>query len=457
MKKNASLALAALMASITLLAGCGGSSAASAPASTAASSEAASTASSTAESQAPAEEVTLRYLAYDHQLDDVLAAFEESHPNIKVEVEIQTENNSTEFLKKLDLLQLSGDTYDVTCLPSYGQYASRAAKGFWEPLDSYFAAEGKDPGEYYSIDTSVDGSYYGIPGTPGIYYVIFNKDMLDEAGLDVPDMDWTWDDYAEYAAKLTHGEGTDKVYGSHMHTWTEYRRENLWCVKDDNAYVKDSKVSNLDDPAFGEWLTFIKGLEDDGYQMPYADAKATNVAYRDVFFQGKAAMMLTGSWMVNDIANTENFPHDFKTAFAPFPRWKDNEAGRCEGDSGIYVVNANSQNKDAAFELISYLGSSDATGILLNPSSVRGADNSAILQKKVEGHEDLFDLDSMIRIWNDPNLTPVSTRSHLTTFTAVDEIYSAETELYMLGSQDLETTLQNIQDKGNPIIEAMED
>lgn len=450
MKKKLSFLLASVMACSALLAGCsGGASSAAAPSGSAAAGAASSAASG--------ETVTLRYLAYDHQLDNVLQAFEDSHPGIKVEVEIQTENNSTEFLKKLDLLQLSGDTYDVTCLPSYGQYASRASKGFWEPLDGYFAAQNTDPGEYYSIDTAVDGAYYGIPGTPGIYYVIFNKDLLDAAGLEVPAMDWTWDDYAEYAAALTSGTGTDTVYGSHMHTWTEYRRENMWCVKDDNCYVREQGVSNLDDPAFGEWLSFIKGLEDDGYQMSYADAKATNVAYRDVFFQGKAAMMLTGSWMVNDILNTENFPHDFKTAFAPFPRWKDSEAGRCEGDSGIYVINSNSQNKEAAFALISYLGSEEAAAVSLNPSSVRGADNTAVLEKKVSGHEDLFDMASMIRIWNDTNLTPVSTRSHLTTFTQVDEIYNAETELYMLDSQDLETTLKNIQEKAGPIIEAMED
>lgn len=403
------------------------------------------------------EEVTLRLLSYDHTLDEVLKAFEESHPGLKVQVDIQTENNSVEFLKKLDLLQLSGDTYDVVAMPSYGQYATRAQKGFWEPLDSYYEKAGIDPDTYYTVDTAVDGVHYGIPSTPAIYYVLLNKDMLDAAGLPVPDMDWTWDDYADYAEALTQGAGTDKVYGSYMHTWTEYRRENMWCVKDDNCYINADGTSNLADPNFGAWLSFIKGMEEDGVQMSYADAKATNVAYRDVFFQGKAAMVLTGSWMVNDIKNTENFPHDFATAFAPFPRWEDSEAGRCEGDSGIYVINSNSQHKDEAFTLISYLGSEEASAVTLNTSAVRGADNTATLAKTVEGHEDLFDLDSMLRIWNDPNLKVVSTRTHLTTFSEVDEIYNAETELYLLGSQDLETTLKNIQEKGDPIIAAAAD
>lgn len=449
MKKKLSILLAFALACSALLAGCSGGGSSSGGSS--------SSGSAVGSTPSSGEEVTLRYLAYDHMMDDVLKAFEESHPGIKVEVEIQTENNSVEFLKKLDLLQLSGDTYDVTCMPAYGQYATRAAKGFWEPLDSYFKADGIDPAQYYTVDGTVDGVNYGVPGGPGIYYVIFNKDMLDAAGLPVPPMDWTWDDYADYAKELTQGEGANKIYGSYMHTWTEYRRENMWCIKDDNCYINADGSSNLGDTNFGEWLSFIKGLEDDGYQMPYGDAKATNIAYRDVFFQGKAAMLLTGSWMVNDIKNVENFPHDFTTAFAPFPRWKDSEAGRCEGDAGYYVINANSEHKEAAYELVKYLGSEEASAVSLVPNSVRGSDKTAILTKTVEGHENLFDMDSMLRIWNDPNLQVISTRTHLTTFTEVDEIYNAETELYLLGSQDLETTLKNIQEKGNPIIEAKKD
>lgn len=443
MKKTVSLLLATAMTG-TLLAGCGSS-----PSSAAASGDPAATQETGSE-----EQITLTYLAYDHVVDPVLEAFEAQHPNIKVEVEIQTENNSTEFLKKLDLLQLSGDDYDVTCMPSYGEYATRAQKGFWEPLDSYLEADGIDPAEYYTVDTAVDGSYYGTPGASNIYYVIFNKDMLDAAGLEVPDLDWTWDDYAAYAEALTQGEGANKVYGSYMHTWTEYRRENMWCLTDNNCYIKEDGTSNLSDPAFGEWLTFIKDLEDNGWQMTYGDAKATNVSYRDVFFQGKAAMLLTGSWMVNDILNTENFPHDFQTAFAPFPRWKDSDPGRCEGDSGIYVVNANSKHKEAAYELVKFLASEEAASYDLNPRSVRGADSGAIFEQKIAGHEDLIDMDSMTAVWNDPNLTVVSTRTHLNTFAEVDAVYNEETELYMLGSQDLETTLQNIQDRGDPIIEA---
>lgn len=441
-KKKLAFVLALTMAAGTVATGCNSSSSGSAADGSAAS------------GQADAQ-TAIRLLIYDHENDEIIKAFESANPTIKVEIDIQNENNSTEFLQKLDLMQLSGDTYDVTIMPSYATYAERAVKGFWEPLDSHFEKAGVDPEKFYTVDAKVDGVNYGIPGNPGIYHVLINKTMLDAAGLEVPPMDWTWEDYAEYAAAMTEGEGASKIYGSYMHTWTEYRRENMWCVKDDNCYINADGTSNLSDPNFGQWLTFIKGMEDNGVQVPYQDAKATNMAYRDVYFSGKAAMVLTGSWMYNDINDTENFPHDFATVFAPFPRWKDSKAGRCEADSGFNVINAKSQNKEAAFTLVSYLSSEEASNVSLHTSSVRGADNTAIIKKTVAGHENLYDLDSLVRIWNNPDLQAVGLRSHLKTFTEIDEIYNAETEKFMVGGQDLDTTLKNIQEKGNTIIDKM--
>ena len=41
----------------------------------------------------------------------------------------------------------------------------------------------------------------------------YNPRMFDEAGLDYPDPEWTWDDFLETAKALTSGEGGDKVFG----------------------------------------------------------------------------------------------------------------------------------------------------------------------------------------------------------------------------------------------------
>ena len=48
-----------------------------------------------------------------------------------------------------------------------------------------------------------DGSYYGVPFLLDPNVLIYNKAMFDEAGLEYPTEDWTWDDFRTAAAALT--------------------------------------------------------------------------------------------------------------------------------------------------------------------------------------------------------------------------------------------------------------
>ncbi|WP_161601356.1 ABC transporter substrate-binding protein [Paenibacillus luteus] len=371
-------------------------------------------------------------------------AFNEANPDIKVKLDLQSENDSVEFLKKLDLMSLSGAKYDVTALPSYKDYAERALKDLFAPVDEYIQAEGKSFEDVYQFTADVNGVNYGLPYNSSIYYVILNKKMLDEAGLPVPPLDWTWDDYSTYAKALTKGDGPNKVYGSYMHTWAEYRREALFATKLDNPYVKDDGSSNLADPVFKEWLQFIRDMEQvDGSQITYADAKSTNMAYRDVFFNGKAAMVFTGSWIAADIINTEKFPHDFTTVFAMMPRWKDSPEGRTSGSSTYNAINKSSANKEAAYKFMKFI-SGDGANIVNEFSTMIGADNTATVKAIAAGNEALIDTDSMLNVWNHPKLAPNPITKFPESFAVLEDIYNVETEKYMVGGQDLDTTIDKL-------------
>ena len=57
--------------------------------------------------------------------------------------------------------------------------------------------------------TMLDGKHYGIPFATNCTALFYNKDMFDEAGIDYPDENTTWDEFHEMAKKLT----KDGVYG----------------------------------------------------------------------------------------------------------------------------------------------------------------------------------------------------------------------------------------------------
>lgn len=68
----------------------------------------------------------------------------------------------------------------------------------------------------------VDGATYAIPYRQDAWYLYYNKDMFDAAGVDYPDGSWTWDDYDAAAASLTEGlaaAGMTDAKGTYEHSW----------------------------------------------------------------------------------------------------------------------------------------------------------------------------------------------------------------------------------------------
>lgn len=132
MKLTKVMALIASTALVVLLGACG-------------SGNSSNTASSKKDSN-----ITLTYLDYEGVRDannnlvseNMAKAYHKLHPNITVKVDLQAENNSVDFLKKLDLLQMSGETGDVIHTPSYREYSARAAKGFFADITANFDKEG---------------------------------------------------------------------------------------------------------------------------------------------------------------------------------------------------------------------------------------------------------------------------------------------------------------------------
>lgn len=445
MKKNWIGKLTATTLSLIALTGCGGDSN--------------NTANSNSEdTNSNSEKVELTYLTYYGNRDsdgnlvvqNLADAYMEENPNVTINIDLQAENSSTDFLTKLDLLQLSGETGDIIQIPSYREYSARASQGFFTDISSQFEDEGGYD-SLYSYAADVDGQYYGVPFEPSVYLTLINKDMLDAADLSLPEEGWTWEDYADYAEKMTSGSGSDQVYGSYMHTWSEFRREGLFNSIMDNPFVNEDGSSNLDNPQFGEWLEYMKELEEEGSQISYADAKATDLSYRDVFLKGQTAMTVIGSWMFQDILNTETYPHDFQTVFAPFPVFEDGEAGVTQGSVSYITVGANSEHPKEAYDFARYISDSGAVEQNIFPATKDG-DISSVLKSMVGDRTDLLDIDSALAIWENPNLVPNMITRDSEKFVEIDKIFDTETQNYLLSGQDLETTLNNIKDQAEPII-----
>lgn len=201
---------------------------------------------------------------------------------------------------------------------------------------------------------SYDDKYYAVPKDVDTIALWYNKTMFDEAGLDYPTADWTWDDMTEAARKLTKEDGNQ--YGIAV------RNDNNQAgyynmVFDNDGYVinEDKTQSGWDDPKTIEGMQILETWINEGL-MPSLETMAENSD--DVLFQsGKVAMVLQGSWMLAAYKDNEYTVANCDIVELP----KNASTGRrCSVYNGLgWAAAANSEHSDEAWQLIEYLGSKE--------------------------------------------------------------------------------------------------
>lgn len=409
---------------------------------------------------ADAEEVTIRFHAQevtfsDEMMEPVIAAFEEENPGIKVQYEAMTEPSTDEVHKKIDLLAASGEPLDVFLLADQRTYAQRIANGMLEPLNDFIESEGFDFAEEYKTDTSVDGTYYGLPGTFNQWFVIINKNHLEEAGLEVPTIEWTWDDYLTYASKMTEGEGSSKRYGTYFHTWPDYFLLGLWNQAEDNDLVLPDYTVNIDHPGVKKSLELRVQAEEDGSAVPYEDSIAQNMDYRSLYFNEQISMMPIGSWMIGEVGGTDQYEANFETVFAPMPRNNESDpAGQAMTSSNYLVMASTSEHKEEAYQFMRFMSTEGLEMMSEYTTSWAKEDTEQILDAIIaeSGNPDMVDKESLLYVLD--NTKPVTLPPAHAFQAEVYQVYQDEVELLLLGQQNMEETLKNAEQKLQDLVEA---
>lgn len=454
-----------------LLAGCGnsnnGNSGASAKDSAAPSAPSGS-ASASASAAPSAENVNLRLYTYGteeaYNWKKTLDAYHEANPNITVElVQLSEKGDTQEALKKLDLAAASDEQIDVLMFSDPAGYAQRVALGMAAPLDDYIAKDGYKVEEDYKVDTHLNGKVYALPGKFNPWYVLLNKDHLDEAGLPVP-TDWTWDEYADYAKKLTKGEGASKRYGTYFHGpqnggWMEFLKLELENQPQNSDFLKSDGTSNLDDPNFRKTLELRVRMEkEDKSSVPYSDMISQKLAYRNQFFNQAASMLTIGSWMNTEIGGTEKVPLTFHVAVAPFPKNNPgDETGLTPVTTDYVAVYGKSKHKDEAYRFVRWYTTEGQVVQGKNIPAWNGVQSdqiSSIIDTILSGtkNPELVDkqslVDTLVKSKASQIIAPASYQNEV--YKAINEEY----EKLILGNQDIDTTIKNSQKRVDEIIAA---
>lgn len=453
MKKKWGAGLLSSAIILSLLAGCGAASDKKAEATDGAKTDA-------------KKSVTLRFHTYGteaaYNWKKTLAAYEEKNPGVKIElIGLSEKGDTQEASKKLDLAAASGEAMDILMFSDPAGYAQRVALGMVAPIDEFITKEGYKVTDEYKVDTKLNGKYYALPGKFNPWYVLLNKTQLDEAGLAVP-KDWTWDQFADYAKKLTKGEGATKRYGTYFHGpngtgWLDYAKLMMVNQPENAEFIKADGTSNLESPLFKKSLELrVKMEKEDKSAVPYADMLSQKLAYRTQFFNQSASMIVIGSWMNTELGGTDAVPLNFNVAVAPFPKNNASDPGGYTIVTTDYMgVAASSKNKEEAYKFIRWY---TTEGQLVQGknipswSKVKQEDMSKIIDTILSGtkNPEKVDKESLKSA-----LAASKASAIVPPVTYQQEIYKAvsdEFEKLILGKQDVNAAVKNAQDQVNKII-----
>ena len=155
--------------------------------------------------------------AFANPFDNAVAQFMADNPDIQVTITGYPPND--EGFTKLSTALQGGQAIDLLRLPS-DRLPGFVLDELIEPIDPYMSEA--DIADYFPnvLDTVRlnDGQAYAWPLWVVPMGMYLNKTVFEEAGVELPPQDWTWDQFVETAKALTFQRGNgEQVYG-----WTGF-------------------------------------------------------------------------------------------------------------------------------------------------------------------------------------------------------------------------------------------
>lgn len=255
---------------------------------------------------------------------DIVAEVEEKY-NVKIEFVnltwdgIQESINTSILAGKPDCDIYEGDLSFL--IPA-------ALNGFATNLEDVLPADNglfTDQTVFSQVDIGKDDGVYVFQSNSGemllanTYMLAYNKQMLDEVGLEDPNAlyergEWTWEKWREYLLALTRdtdGDGVIDVYG--YGSRFDFLVYNL--TMSNGTTIASSDTENLSSPEVGECLDFIYNMYNvDHVANPW---NADDFNYnQNAYMDGRVAFWIDAAWISS--ANNET-GLEFDVVWCPWP------------------------------------------------------------------------------------------------------------------------------------------
>ena len=262
-----------------------------------------------------------------------------------------------EYYTQLNALVDADQTPDVFIVSPGPNLTDYVAPGVAAPLDEYLEADGwKDT---FSSDAvfaqqTYDGQIYAVPLNIAAACVFYNKEIFEEAGVDVPK---TYTELLDVCAKIKETGKTPITISA----------GTAWCLSMLAGYLCDREgvdlaAINAGDESWVQDKTIAAGeklLELSQYFQETAAGDSNDDATAALYFED-AAILIQGSWAIGQM-NGANPDFEEKCGVFQFPEIEGgNDPNRVIAKSDSLAMSSSTKYPEAAIALMKYFTDDEA-------------------------------------------------------------------------------------------------
>jgi multiple sugar transport system substrate-binding protein len=387
-------------------------------------------------------------------MQELAARYIETHPEVEIEF-VNIVEGGPWGRDQLQRMIAGGEPPDLMMLNT-GQFEAFGTRGALAEIDERISGDSFDLGIYFEPAVNgckIDGKLYGLPKDISDHVVYLNTDFFEEAGVELPTNDWTWDDYREIAKALTRdtdGDGQVDRWGTAIQnsvwSWGSYVHSNGGGVLND-----DRTEILLDTEEAREALRAYYGVmtEDEAAVPPGALPQVEGAS--EQFLSALIGMNMAGPWFRPGLV--ENKPFNWTLRLYPRPTEG--------GDPPISVLytdqwamSSASKNPDEAWELLKFLGGSEGQTLW---SEIYGSRSITPIQELANsdawlgygGPEHREDNQTIL----DQLERTVPPPTNFGNGAEIENIWNEQFELVMVGQQDVDMAVDTIVQSASSVLQ----
>ena len=192
---------------------------------------------------------------------EVIEMYEAANPEIDIVYEF---SNFTDYWPRVNT-QAAGGQIACVMQHDYAFLSEWANRGLLAPLDPYMESgviDISDINDSLLAGGRIDGQVYGISLGVNTPSMIIDAGAFEQAGLELPAMDWTWADFEEIA--LTLHEELD-IWAISYGLWDPQFWRGLYLSLGENAFSEDgTALGYTDDQPLIDYFNMIRRLQEAG-------------------------------------------------------------------------------------------------------------------------------------------------------------------------------------------------